>query len=145
MAACIAVPLLLLSAILYVVDVSLDTLLAIRHFVRGHNIWWGSLTVTFIILSWLFTLGRAFWEWRTNRENRKEKSLALIAAGKYYKCYKRMGCTVEVLVRAQCRLKEAARASALLFTRDLSVRPMILFSSINTMSDSFPCVGPCFL
>ena len=80
--ACVAVP-LFVSVIIYILDVVLDISLGIRHFKR-HDPWWGYMTFTFVLLSWLFTLGRALWELIASKEDRKEKTFALIAAGKYF-------------------------------------------------------------
>ena len=54
------IPLSLLSAAFYVIDVFSDVILAIRHFGDG-QIEWGAWTLTFFLVPWAALLAEAVW------------------------------------------------------------------------------------
>ena len=45
------IPYLVISAILYLVDIGSDVILSVRYFVEG-ELWWGTLTTLFILIPW---------------------------------------------------------------------------------------------
>ena len=65
-------PSLLFSAILYVLDIGSDIWLAVQYFTEG-DLWWGSLTVAFIVVPWIVSWVLPFCAW-TNDPNSKVRN-----------------------------------------------------------------------